>query len=139
MLVAEDAERVGQHRHIQAVFRQRFIAGVAHQPPPVDIAHPENHRKKAAQTTPPFLIPGVNDGEEFRTMMEYLSRYKNLRQIHILPFHQIGSNKYTLTDREYEMEEFKECTVENAQTCAKVAEEYGFEVNIGGWDVEKWQ
>lgn len=85
------------------------------------------------------LIPGVNDGEEFRTMMEYLSRYKNLRQIHILPFHQIGSNKYTLTDREYEMEEFKECTVENAQTCAKVAEEYGFEVNIGGWDVEKWQ
>lgn len=85
------------------------------------------------------LIPGVNDGEEFRAMIQYLRKYKNLHQIHILPFHQIGSNKYALTDRDYEMSEFKECTLENAQLCADVADEYGFEVNIGGWDVEKWQ
>lgn len=82
------------------------------------------------------LIPGVNDGEEFEKIIRYLSRFPMLRQIHLLPFHQVGSSKYALTGTSYEMEHVDECLSENAAACALIARERGFDVNIGGWDTD---
>ena len=39
---------MGQNGYIEAVFRKGFIPGVAHKAPAVDVAHPQDHRKKAA-------------------------------------------------------------------------------------------
>lgn len=80
------------------------------------------------------LIPGVNDGEEFEKMMKFLKELRGIRQVHILPFHQIGSSKYKTSDRNYEMEETDECSDEIAKHCVGTAKRYGFEVNEGGWD-----
>lgn len=80
------------------------------------------------------LIPGVNDGAEFKQMMAHLQTMGRLNRVHILPFHQVGSSKYMLSDIPYELAEMEECSVEYAQEHARYAESCGFEVNIGGWD-----
>lgn len=81
------------------------------------------------------LIPGVNDEEEFERMVRWLhSEFPLLRQLHLLPFHQVGASKYTLSDTVYEMRDMPECSAEHAEEQAEIARQYGFEVNIGGWD-----
>ncbi|MBR2188372.1 MAG: glycyl-radical enzyme activating protein [Eubacterium sp.] len=80
------------------------------------------------------LVPGVNDGEEFLAMMRYLSGLRGLKQIHIMPFHQVGSSKYGLAGKAYQMTGKAECTAEYAQAHALISEQYGFDTNIGGWD-----
>ncbi|MCD8357085.1 MAG: glycyl-radical enzyme activating protein [Clostridia bacterium] len=80
------------------------------------------------------LIPGVNDGAEFEHMMRFLKQMKYLKKVHILPFHQIGSSKYTLSATPYELHDMPECDADYAAQHGEIAEKYGFEVNIGGWD-----
>lgn len=82
------------------------------------------------------LIPGVNTDDEFIAMMEYLSNLDNIIEVNILPFHQIGSSKYSLTDQVYHMEDAEECSGEIADKHADIARSYGFKVNIGGWDIK---
>lgn len=81
------------------------------------------------------LIPGVNDGEEFKEMMEFLTTVDGIKEINILPFHQVGSSKYMLIEHDYEMEEQEECSDEIAEECLEIATNYGYKVNIGGWDI----
>ena len=80
------------------------------------------------------LIPDVNDGQEFGRMLQYLLRFPGLRKLHLLPFHQVGSSKYVLSDTEYEMREMPECSAALVEMCAAQARNCGFDVNIGGWD-----
>lgn len=82
------------------------------------------------------LIPGVNDGDEFDRMMRYLAQLKGVRKVHLMPFHQIGSSKYVLSDTPYAMGDVPECSIERAQQHASIAERCGFDVNIGGWDAD---
>ena len=35
------------------------------------------------------LIPGVNDGEEFAEIVNFMAHFASLRDLHILPFHQL--------------------------------------------------
>jgi len=81
------------------------------------------------------LIAGINDGEEFEKIIHYLKKIPQLKEIHIMPFHQIGASKYGLSGTPYDMAEWKECTQEQASKCQKIAENSGFLVNIGGWDL----
>ncbi|MCQ5130074.1 glycyl-radical enzyme activating protein [Butyricicoccus faecihominis] len=83
------------------------------------------------------LIPGVNDGDEFERMLQYLLRMQGLRKLHLLPFHQVGASKYVLSDVGYDMAGVPECSVDYAQEHAVLAQNYGFDVNIGGWDAAK--
>jgi pyruvate formate lyase activating enzyme len=80
------------------------------------------------------LIPGVNDGMEFERMMKYLVSLEKIKEVHILPFHQLGSSKYRQAGVDYEMEQMEECPAEQAEQYAEICRAYGFTVNIGGWD-----
>lgn len=82
----------------------------------------------------PF-IPGVNDGAEFDRMLDFLETLPGgPRRLHLLPFHQVGSSKYVLSDTAYELKDLPECTTELAQDHADRATARGFLVNVGGWD-----
>lgn len=81
------------------------------------------------------LIAGVNDGEEFRKILDYLKGLREIREIHILPFHQLGASKYRLSGQDYEMWEWKECSEKIAEQCTLMAENEGFKVNVGGWNL----
>ncbi len=85
------------------------------------------------------LIPGVNDGDEFVRILEYLRKFPNVDQVHILPFHQIGSSKYGLTQTPYDMADVPECPDSIAEKHVEIARSFGFKVNVGGWDVSAEQ
>lgn len=79
------------------------------------------------------LIPTVNDtDEEFISMMEFVRELEHINGVHILPFHNLGANKYSLLGDNYELFDFPEDNEERISACMKIAEEYGIRVNLGG-------
>ena len=84
------------------------------------------------------LIPGYNATEDnLRATAAYLSRL-SLREVHLLPFHQLGRDKYKRLCREYGMGG-KETSIgshDDERDCLPKAKEilegYGLSVQIGG-------
>ncbi len=78
------------------------------------------------------VIPGFNNSEEdIRQIVEYARTVPGVRMIHLLPYHSLGSNKYTLLGREYTLPE-KNMKKEEVQPFEKIVLENGFECRIGG-------
>ena len=79
------------------------------------------------------LIPGVNDDdEEFRAIVDFVKSLKTIEEIHILPFHQIGSSKYDMIGRDYELSDLDVENSENIDHCENIARQAGFRVSVGG-------
>jgi pyruvate formate lyase activating enzyme len=79
------------------------------------------------------LIPGVNDTkEEFSKIAAFAAGLKNVHELHILPFHQIGSTKYDMVGKEYALKDWEEESLEKAEECRKIAENAGLRVSVGG-------
>jgi pyruvate formate lyase activating enzyme len=48
------------------------------------------------------VIPGFNDSiEEIRRIVDFAASLRNVREIHFLPFHVLGTRKYTLIGKRY--------------------------------------
>lgn len=78
------------------------------------------------------LIPGVNDtDEEFGRIVDLVDSM-GMKLLHVLPFHQYGSNKYDLAQIPYEMAEFPEENEERILACIAMAEGRGLTVSRGG-------
>lgn len=79
------------------------------------------------------LIPTVNDTEEeFTDMMRFIKSLEKINSVHILPFHNFGSNKYSMLGYAYELEDFSEENEGRIRACRRIAEQYGFRVDVGG-------
>jgi pyruvate formate lyase activating enzyme len=78
------------------------------------------------------LIPCVNDGEEFEKIINHIIKFPKIKELHILPFHQIGSSKFADLGIEYEMENHREENDGNIERAKKYAEEKGLKVSVGG-------
>lgn len=51
------------------------------------------------------VIPGVNDDEEsIRQILDFILPYKNVRGYELMPYHRLGTGKYTVLGRKYELE-----------------------------------
>lgn len=78
------------------------------------------------------LIPEVNDGQEFRDMIDCVAEMKGIKEVHILPFHQLGSSKYDQLKMDYTMRGYREDNEEMVRECEQYAAEKGFRVSVGG-------
>ena len=79
------------------------------------------------------LVPQVNDGEEeFRAISRFCASLRSGGELHILPFHQVGSSKYELVGKGYRMGEVPEENAKRVAACRKIAEQCGLRVSIGG-------
>ena len=79
------------------------------------------------------LVPGVNDGEaDFGAIAAFAADRLKVEELHILPFHQIGSSKYDLVGREYLMRDVAEDNAEGVARCRRIAEGRGLRVSVGG-------
>ena len=78
------------------------------------------------------LIPGVNDGAEFGEIVDFVIESRSVKELHILPFHQLGSSKYKQIDKPYTMADWKEENAENIEKCKCYAESKGLRVSVGG-------
>lgn len=75
------------------------------------------------------LVPGVNDGGEFEKIVRFALE-KKIDELHILPFHHIGDEKYAQLGLACPMSE----TGSEARTrqCAEIAQKAGLKVSVGG-------
>lgn len=78
------------------------------------------------------LIPDVNDGKEFKNIIDYIVEMNSMKELHILPFHQYGSSKYNHMGLCYSMSEWKENDVYMINECQQYAESKGLRVSVGG-------
>ena len=80
----------------------------------------------------PF-IPGVNDGEENLVKTAEYAKLCHAKQVHILPFHQMGLSKWTALDEMYEFAMVKEPDFDTLQAAMAIFESEGLSVNVGGY------
>ena len=78
------------------------------------------------------LIPQVNDGEEFRKIVDHVVQFESIGELHILPFHTLGESKYTQLEMHNHMHEHPEDNEEEVEACRAYAESRGLRVSVGG-------
>ena len=80
------------------------------------------------------LIPGFNDTDENLKITGRIAKEINAKEIHVLPFHQVGQNKWHALDRNYSLENMEVPTAENTERVKKKLEESSMlYVNVGGY------
>lgn len=78
-------------------------------------------------------IPTFNDTEqEILDIAEFAKSLGTVKELHLLPYHRLGYDKYVGLSREYKMGDIVPPSNEKMQTLKKVAETTGLTVEIGG-------
>ncbi len=78
------------------------------------------------------LIPNINDGDEFEKIIEYVLKTGNVNELHILPFHNIGDEKYAQLGIVYPLHGFSTQNGSGIERCARIAQNAGLRVSVGG-------
>lgn len=79
------------------------------------------------------VIPTFNDTEEeIAAIAQFASTLQGVNEIHLLPYHRFGKDKYDGLGREYGMGDLPSPTDAHMQTLKAVAERYGLTCQIGG-------
>jgi pyruvate formate lyase activating enzyme len=80
------------------------------------------------------LIPGVNDSEkDISDFLNYLSiRKDRFRELHLLPYHRIGSEKYKRLEIDHSFSDVKESSDQHIESIKNQFISCGFKLTIGG-------
>lgn len=79
------------------------------------------------------VIPGFNDTEEeISSIAGFTQSLKTVQQLHLLPYHRLGYDKYVGLGRTYPMGDVPVPTKAHMEQLRRSAESYGLEVIIGG-------
>lgn len=79
------------------------------------------------------VIPGFNySKEEIRDIAVFAKSLNEVDTLHLLPYHSLGSNKYALMGRDYEMKELDNLHPEDVAELKEVVEQVGLRCVIGG-------
>ncbi|WP_099468428.1 glycyl-radical enzyme activating protein [Konateibacter massiliensis] len=79
------------------------------------------------------VVPTFNDtAKEIRAIAEYAKVLPGVEELHLLPYHRLGSDKYEGLDRNYELKNIEPPTNERMQILKEEAEKTGLRVQIGG-------
>lgn len=97
----------------------------------------ENARKIAEKAKKLIIrvpvVPTFNDTpEEILAIAKYAASLPGVEEIHLLPYHRLGQDKYEGTGREYTLKEIVPPTDEHMQNLLKVALSTGLKAQIGG-------
>ncbi|MFA9370673.1 MAG: glycyl-radical enzyme activating protein [Labilibaculum antarcticum] len=79
------------------------------------------------------MIPGFNDSKtNIMKMVSFLTDLTSLSEIHILPYHRIGKDKYDRFSKENSMPDIASLNDEDTFWVKEILEKSGFKVSIGG-------
>jgi pyruvate formate lyase activating enzyme len=79
------------------------------------------------------VIPTFNDGmDEMENIASFASSIKGVKEMHLLPYHRLGENKYGYLNYDYRMKGIQPPTNEKMQELKNVVEEKGLICKIGG-------
>lgn len=78
-------------------------------------------------------IPNVNASvEEYKDMLAFIKTLPNVKEVHILPYHNYGEKKYELLGREYKLKGVKKLDDDFVNKLKDLVESEGFTCEIGG-------
>ena len=97
----------------------------------------ENAKRIAASSTELIIrvpvIPGFNDTpEEIHAIARYAATLKGVEQMHLLPYHRLGQDKYTGLGRKYPMGDALPPDKEHMQILLEEVNRVGLKGQIGG-------
>lgn len=79
------------------------------------------------------VIPGFNHSEaEISKMVDFILSLKKVQEIHLLPYHTFGEEKYKMLDMEYKMGGKKQVEDWELAPYIQYVESKGFKIKIGG-------
>ncbi len=79
------------------------------------------------------VIPSFNDSEkDIKAIADFARSLKEVRELHLLPYHRLGTDKYAGLARTYTLPEIEPPTKEKMQHLLGVAETSGLKCQIGG-------
>ena len=79
------------------------------------------------------VIPTFNDTEEeIKAIAEYTASLKTVEEIHLLPYHRMGADKYEGLGRKYLMGDLYPPSNDKMEKLKRAASMYGVRVQIGG-------
>jgi pyruvate formate lyase activating enzyme len=78
------------------------------------------------------VIPGINDDRENVDLMVAMMHRLGLREIDLLPYHRIGTDKYRRLGRSYQLAELQPPLAEDMENIRRVFADAGIEASVGG-------
>jgi pyruvate formate lyase activating enzyme len=79
------------------------------------------------------VIPGFNDTEaEIGAIAAFAASLPGVKEIHLLPYHRMGQDKYAGLGRPYGMGDTQPPTAEQMERLLQVAQRYGLITHLGG-------
>ena len=79
------------------------------------------------------VIPGFNDtAEEIGEIAKFTASLPNVNEIHLLPYHRMGKDKYDGLGRPYLMGDVPSPTNEKMQELSEICKSYGLTTHLGG-------
>ncbi len=79
------------------------------------------------------VIPGFNaDKRTITGIAKFATYMHNIKQIHLLPYHDLGSNKYGMLGKDYTLSDVKTPEASTMEELKEIVESYGFQCKIGG-------
>ena len=79
------------------------------------------------------IIPGINDDQEtLQQIGEFVASLKRIREIHILPYHKAGSDKYQRLGRIYQLPDLQPPDNQRMEQIKGQLEQCGLKIKIGG-------
>lgn len=134
----EDIERI-------LPFLDHFLMDIKHMDPnkhKAYIGHTnervlENARKIAQQAKRLVIrvptIPGFNDtAEEIEAIAQFAASLPRVEELHLLPYHRLGQDKYDWLGREYTLTDVMPPEAAHMQDLLEVAQKSGLRCQIGG-------
>lgn len=71
------------------------------------------------------LVPGyTDDAEDLENWAKYVSQFKNVQRVDILPFHQMGAHKWKEIGREYPLENCRPADMEDVKKAVEIFKKY---------------
>jgi pyruvate formate lyase activating enzyme len=71
------------------------------------------------------LVPGyTDDAEDLENWAKYVSQFKNVERVDILPFHQMGAHKWKEIGREYPLENCRPADMEDVKKALEIFKKY---------------
>ncbi len=78
------------------------------------------------------LVPDYSDDEQdLHDWAKYCSKFTNVERVDILPFHQMGANKWEEMQREYQLKDVRTPTKEEVKNAEEIFKSYGLPVFQG--------
>jgi len=79
------------------------------------------------------VIPGFNHTEkEISNMIDFILTLKKVKEVHLLPYHTFGVEKYKMLDMDYKMGDSKQVEDRELAPYIQYAESKGLKIKIGG-------